>query len=367
MFKNFIIKEIKHIIRDTRTLIIAVLIPVLLLIVFGYVISTDIKNVNIAVYDQSNDYQSQRLVSKMASSGYFVPVMIIKSRDEIDAAFRRGKVKMVLAIGSNFAHTLAVKGIADVQIITDASEPNIANIIGSFAQAVISSFVVENNPSAHIKPPPLSIETRMLYNSEMKAVFMFVPGTMVLILMLITAMLTSVSITREKELGTMEVLLVSPLRPWQIIFGKVLPYIVLAMINAIVIIVMGVVVFGLPIRGSIPLLFLVCLQFIMLALALGIFVSSVSKTQTVALFISMIVLMLPTIILSGFIFPLENMHMILQVISYILPPRHFLSALKTIMIKGQGFMFVWKELAIMAGMTAFYIAFSIKKFKIRLE
>jgi ABC-2 type transport system permease protein len=185
--------------------------------------------------------------------------------------------------------------------------------------------------------------------------------------MLITAMMTSISITREKELGTMEILLVSPLRPSQIIFGKVLPYISLAFFNTIVILLMGYTVFGLPLRGSLALLLLVCFIFILLALSLGILISTLSKTQAIAMFMSMFALMLPTILLSGFIFPIENMPKILQWLSLAMPPRWFLSALKTIMIKGEGFAFVWKELSVMLGMTALFLTISVKKFKVRLE
>ena len=210
-------------------------------------------------------------------------------------------------------------------------------------------------------------EVRMIYNEGMKGVYMFVPGTMALILMLVSAMMTSISIAREKELGTMEVLLVSPLNPAQIIVGKVIPYVLFAFINAITIILLGYFVFGMPLKGSIVLLLAESFLFISMALSLGILISTVSDNQQVAMFISVFALMLPTLLLSGFIFPIENMPVILQWISYAMPPKYFIIIIKNIMLKGTGFMYVWKETLILVGMMLFFIALSVKKFKIRLE
>ncbi|MGE0076610.1 MAG: ABC transporter permease [Bacteroidales bacterium] len=365
-FSDFVVKEFKHIIRDPRTLLIVILMPVLQLIIFGYVVSNEISDARIAIYDKSNDYLSQQLTQKLAASGYFLPVRTIHNDSEINEAFKSGDVKLVIVYESNFADNFIRFNRANVQIITDASEPNTASILANYAQAVIGSFTNEQNNNG-LTASKLEIRTRMLYNSELKAVYMFVPGTMVLILMLITAMMTSISITREKELGTMEILLVSPLRPSQIIFGKVLPYVGLAFFNTIVILLMGYTVFGLPLRGSLLLLLTVCFIFILLALSLGILISTLSKTQAIAMFMSMFALMLPTILLSGFIFPIDNMPKALQWLSLIMPPRWFLAAIKTLMIKGEGFAYVWKEVTIMVGMIVFFLMLSIKKFKVRLE
>ncbi|MGD9978948.1 MAG: ABC transporter permease [Bacteroidales bacterium] len=365
-FNFFLVKEFKHIIRDPRTLLIVILMPILQLIIFGYVVSNEIFDARIGIYDRSNDYLSQKLTQKLAASGYFLPVRRIENPDEIDRAFKSGDVKLVVVYEPDFARNFIKNRNASVQIITDASEPNTASILENYAQAVINSLAAEQQNGENFTGR-LSIETRMIYNNDLKAAYMFVPGIMALILMLITAMMTSISITREKELGTMEVLLVSPLRPSQIVFGKVLPYIGLAFFNTTVILVMGYTVFGLPFRGSLLLLLLVCFIFILLALSLGILISTLSKTQAVAMFVSMFALMLPTILLSGFIFPIENMPKILQWLSLIIPPRWFLSALKTVMIKGAGFAFIWKEVAVMVGMITLFLLLSVKKFKVRLE
>jgi ABC-2 type transport system permease protein len=208
---------------------------------------------------------------------------------------------------------------------------------------------------------------RMIYNISLKGVYMFVPGLMAMILMLISTLMTSITITREKELGTMEPLLASPLKPREIILGKVTPYIILSLVNAVSIIVLGILVFKVPVIGSIPLLLAESLLYIALALSLGVFISSISKSQQIAMVISMIGLMLPTILLSGFIFPIENMPEVLQWFSSIMPARWFIVIIKNIMLKGTGFAFVWKETAILAGMTLFFIMAAVIRFKTRLE
>lgn len=365
-FWGFAKKEFRHIFRDRRTLLIIFGMPIAELLIFGYVITNEIKDANIAIYDKSGDFLSKKLTSKLGSSGYFIPSTYLYSEKDIEPVLRSGKAKMVVVYESDFAKKFYKEGSASLQIITDASEPNTASLLANYAWAIVNSFATENGVK-EISPSPIDIRVRMLYNPDMKAVFMFVPGTMAIILMLLTAMMTSISIAREKELGTMEILLVSPLKPSHIILGKVLPYVGLAFTNALVILLLGYTVFGLPMMGSIALLLFVCFLFILLALSLGILISTVSSSQQIAMFLSMIGLMLPTILLSGFIFPIENMPLILQWLSAIMPPRWFISAIKTIMIKGEGIMYVWKEILIMIGMTVFFLTLSIKKFKVRLS
>ncbi|RPH32713.1 MAG: ABC transporter permease [Bacteroidales bacterium] len=365
-FWGFALKEFRHIFRDKRTLLIIFGMPIAELLIFGYVVTNEIKDANIAILDKSGDYLSQKLTSKLASSGYFIPTTYLYSENEIEPVLRSGKAKMVVVYEPNFAEKFFREKNAAIQIITDASEPNTASLLANYAGSIINSFASENGAN-ELRSSPIDIRVRMLYNSELKSVFMFVPGTMALILMLLTAMMTAISIAREKELGTMEVLLVSPLKPSHIVLGKVLPYVGLAFINALVILFLGYTVFDLPMRGSLALLLLVSFVFIILALSLGIFISTVSKTQQVAMFFSMIGLMLPTMLLSGFIFPIENMPLVLQWLSALMPPRWFISAIKTIMIKGEGIAYVWKEMLIMIGMIVFFLTLSIKKFKVRLS
>jgi len=236
----------------------------------------------------------------------------------------------------------------------------------TYTKGIIRDYMAKQNQEIKV---PIVIETkeRMLYNESLKGVYMFVPGIMAMILMLVSAMMTSISVTREKELGTMEVILVSPLKPIQILLGKVTPYLTLSFINAVIIIALGYFVFDMPILGSLTFLMIETMLFILLALSLGILISTVAASQQVAMFVSMVALMLPTILLSGFIFPIENMPVILQWLAAIMPPKYFIIILKNIMLKGTGIEFVWKETLILCGMTMFFIALSAKKFKIRLE
>ena len=341
-------------------------IPIAQILIFGYVVKNDIKDVQIAVYDQSKDEQTRQITNKLTSSGYFILNRELKSMKNIDRIFKEGEVKLVVVYENNFSKKLQAENQAAVQLIADASDPNRANLITSYSSAIIRDFVKEEFNIDQL-PFQINSEVRMLYNQNLASVFMFVPGTMALILMLVSAMMTSISIAREKELGTMENLLVSPLRPTQIVVGKVTPYVLLSIINAITILVLGVFVFGLPIRGSLTLLMLESILFITLSLSLGILISTMSPNQQVAMFISLFALMLPTLLLSGFIFPIENMPKLLQWLSAIMPPKYFITILKNIMLKGTGMAFVWKETLILGGMTAIFIILSVKKFKLRLE
>jgi ABC-2 type transport system permease protein len=364
--KSFIIKEFYHIFRDPRTMLILFGIPITQLLIFGTVIKSEIRNVHIAIYDQSKDETTNQITNKILSSGYFILDENLNSISKIENIFKKGTVKEVIVFESNFGEKLIREGRADVQLIADASDPNMARLVTSYTTGIINDYIRKLHPNLHM-PLQTETEVRMYFNEEMKSAYMFVPGTMALILMLISAMMTSISITREKEFGTMEILLVSPLRPSQIIIGKVLPYLILSIINAFVIVLIGRFVFDVPVTGSFILLMLETILFILMALCLGILISTIAKSQMVAIFISMIGLMLPTIILSGFIFPIENMPEILQWISHIMPARWFITIIRSIMLKGTGLLFVWKETLILIGMTLFFIVVSVNKFKIRLE
>ena len=365
-FLGFVKKEWFHIFRDYRTLFILFGIPIAQILIFGFVVTNDIKDVRIAVLDQSKDTHTRAIINKIVSSGYFILEKELKRDDEIEPAFKSGDIKEVIVFEQNFARNFEEKGSADIRIIVDASDANTGNIISNYTRGIINNYFISINQQLKM-PYQVEVLPTMFYNQSLKSVFMFVPGTMAMILILISALMTSISITREKETGTMEALLVSPLRPSQIILGKITPYIGLAFLNAVIIILMGNFVFGVPVTGSILLLMLVTIVYVSLSLSLGIFISTMANTQQVAMFISMLALMLPTILLSGFIFPIENMPEILQYFSALMPARWFIYILKHIMIKGTGFLFFWKEFIILLFMTFFFILLSVKRFKIRLE
>ncbi|MBI5217833.1 MAG: ABC transporter permease [Bacteroidia bacterium] len=365
-FKGFIIKEFYHIFRDYRSMVILFGMPVIQILLFGFAINMDIKDARIAVLDNSKDVVTQKIIQKIVSSGYFKLTENLSGTKDIEQSFKNGKLKEVIIFEPDFTKKLYKDGQANIQIIADAADPNMANLLVNYSNAIITDFQKELMKSQNI-PFQIIPEVQMRYNPDMKSVFMFIPGTMTIILMLISAMMTSISIAREKEMGTMEVLLVSPLKPVQIIIGKVVPYVFLAFINAVVILLMGTFVFGLAIKGNVVLLLAESMLFVIMALSLGIFISTAANSQLTAMMVSLVGLMLPTILLSGFIFPIENMPLVLQWISNAIPAKWFIIAVKGIMLKGTGISFIWKETVILAGMTLFFLAMSIKKFKIRLE
>lgn len=365
-FIGFLRKEFYHIFRDRRTLIILFGMPIAQVLLFGFVITNEIKNIKIAVLDHSKDYVTKEITNKLTSSDYFILDKNINSDKEIESIFKQGHVKEVIVFEDNFAKKLEKDGTANIQLISDATDPNSSNLIVSYTSAIIMKYTNELNNNAQL-PMQIVTKTRMFYNPELKSVFMFVPGIMAMILMLISAIMNSISITREKETGTMEILLVSPLKPAQIIIGKVTPYVVLSFINAVVIIVLGMFVFGMPVQGNMVLLLAENVLFILLALSLGILISATTDNQQSAMMKSMFGLLLPTILLSGFIYPIENMPWILQILANLMPPRWFIIIIKNIMLKGTSFAFVWKETLILMGFTIFFLVLSIKKFKVRLE
>ncbi len=265
-----------------------------------------------------------------------------------------------------FERNLLRENRAAIKIVTDASDANAAQLTLTYLQGVLMNYFQSLNRDV-LMPWSIDIKSRMFYNEEMKGVYMFIPGLMAMILMLISALMTSVTIAREKEFGTMELLLASPLKPREIILGKVTPYVVLSFTNAMTILLLGFFVFDVPVVGSIWLLMAECMLFITLALSLGVLISTIAKTQQMAMFMSLLGLMLPTILLSGFIFPIDNMPKVLQWFSAIMPPRWFIVIVKNIMLKGSGFAFIWKETLILFGMTIFFILAAVKRFQIRLN
>jgi ABC-2 type transport system permease protein len=365
-FWGFVRKEFYHIIRDSKTVLVLFGMPLAQMFIFGFAISNEIKDVKIAVLDHSKDAITRQIQSRIFSSGFFILNSSLYSETEIEPAFRKGIIKEVVIFESEFAAKLQKDGLAHIRIVSDASDANQANLISNYTNAIISNYVSMIN-SQEKSPVQIIPEVRMHYNPELKSVFMFVPGTMAMILILVCALMTSISIVREKELGTMEVLLASPLRPLQIIIGKVIPYVVLAFIDAIIIILLSYFVFRLPLQGNMFLLLTETILYVFLALSLGIFISTNAQSQQSAIFISMFAFMLPTILLSGFIFPIENMPKILQWLCALMPPKYFIIIIKNIMLKGTGILYVWKETLILCGMTVFFIILSIKRFKIRLE
>lgn len=365
-FIGFIKKEFYHILRDRRSLFILFGMPIVQVMLFGFAITNEINNVDIAVLDHSKDATTKEIIDKIAASKYFSIKQFIDNEAAIEKVSEKGEIKAVLNFESDFSKKLVAENQATVQILTDATDPNTANTISNYTGAILQKYQQELNKDAAM-PYQIFPQTRMVYNRELKSVFMFVPGVMTIILMLVSAMMTSISITREKEMGTMEILLVSPLKPFQVIIGKVVPYVFLSVINGVIIILLSIFVFKMPVQGSLFLLGVESILFIINALSLGILISTISTTQQTAMMVSLMGLMLPVILLSGFIFPISSMPLPLQVISNVIPAKWFIIILKGIMLKGVGLAYLWKESLILVGMTLFFIAVSVKKYKIRLE
>jgi len=365
-FIGFIKKEFYHIFRDKRSLFILFGMPIAQILLFGFAITNEINNVDIAILDHSKDASTQEIINKISASKYFTLDQFITREADIEEAFKKGKIKAVLNFEKDFSKNLIKEQQATIQIITDATDPNTANTITNYINAILKNYELSKNKNIKFEYQVIS-QTRMVYNPELKSVFTFVPGVMTIILMLVSAMMTSISITREKELGTMEILLVSPIKPFQVIIGKVVPYIFLSVINAAVIVILSIFIFKMPVQGSLFLLGAESVLFIITSLALGILISTISETQQTAMMISLMGLMLPVILLSGFIFPISSMPEPLQIISHIIPAKWFIIIIKGIMLKGVDISFLWKESLILIGMTVLFIGLSIKKYKIRLE
>jgi ABC-2 type transport system permease protein len=365
-FMAFVRKEFLHIFRDYRTLIILFGIPAAQILIFGYAVRTDLTNAVIAVLDNTHDETTAELVTKLDASEFFEVKYLLNSYDEIDPAFKKGLIKAAIIFPEDFSARLTREGNANVSIIADGSEANNANLIVGYTTAIMNDYSAGLINQVTSSMPVINAEVRMFFNPNLKSHFMFVPGVITLILILTSALMTSVTIVREKEFGSMEVLLVSPLRPWQIIVGKVAPYFFLSLVDVIVILLMAWFVFGLPVVGSIALLIAECMLYILLGLSIGILVSTSADKMENAIFISFLALMLPSLLLSGFIFPIENMPKGYDYVSWFFPPRWFVEIIRSIMIKGTGFIYVWKETLILVAMTFFFMIMSARRFKIRL-
>ena len=359
-FISFIRKEFYHIFRDKRTMMILLVMPIILIILFGYAITTEIKRAPIAILDQSRDEVTQKMIDHLSASEYFELYTMVESQVEAQALFRQGKVRLVIIFPAQYASSPD----ASVQLLADATDPNEATQLAAYATAILQQFSIFNSQFSinNAITPVVSL----LYNPLMKGAYNFVPGVMGLILILICAMMTSVGIVKEKEIGTMEVLLVSPMKPVYIILAKATPYLLLSLVNIATILSLSYFLLDVPIAGSLTLLVSVSILYALVSLCLGLLISTVADTQQAAMLVSAVVLMLPVMLLSGMMFPIENMPKILQVLSNIVPARWYISAVKDIMIKGLGARAILPEISILAGMAVFLVALSVKRFKIRL-
>ena len=361
-FISFVIKEAKHILRDKRTMLILFGMPIVLMLLFGFAITNDVRNVRTVVVTSQMDYRTQQAVERLAASEYFTITTTVPTPKDAELMIRSQKADISLTPSPS------PKGEGNGyiwQIMADGADPNMAQQWTAYAQAILSQPIGGKNyslPSPFGEGPGV----RLLYNPRMKSAYNFVPAIMGMLLLLICAMMTSVSIVREKERGTMEVLLVSPIKPLMIIVAKVVPYLLLALVILAVILLMSATVLDVPLQGGLGWILIVSLIYILLALSLGLLISNIAQTQFVALLVSAMVLLLPTVMLSGMLFPVESMPTVLQWISAVIPPRYYIQAMRKLMIMGVGIQEVWQEVVILIGMTVLLLVVSLKKFKTRL-
>lgn len=349
-FISFIIKEAKHIVRDKRTMLILFGMPIIMMLLFGYAVRNDVRNVRTVIVMSNTDYVTQQAVDRLSASEYFTITQVVATPAEAEQAIRDQKADLAIVFGEDYA-----SGHSSLQFIVDGADPNMAQQWTQYAKAVIT------NPNNGL------VNTKLLYNPQMKSAYNFVPAIMGTLLMLVCAMMTSISIVREKERGTMEVLLVSPVRPILIIIAKVIPYLVLAFIILIVILLMANSLLGVPLQGSVFWIFVISTIYILLALSLGLLVSNIAKTQLVALLLSAMVLLMPIVMLSGMFFPIESMPKVLQYVSAIIPTRYYTSAMRKLMIMGVGVRQVMHEMIVLICMLIGLLGLSLAMFNKRLE
>ena len=358
-------KEAYHILRDRRTLIVITLIPIVQVVIFGYAIRTDVEHVRLAIVDPSPDSATLALRSRFGATDNFRIVGVVPRSADVDRLFQRGEAQEAIVFESGFAARLGQGLPARVQIITDATEPNTGSAIQAYALQVIQEYEREINPAAGTIRIVPQVRTR--FNPTRESSNLFVPGLMAFVLTIISSLMTAISLTREKEMGTLETLLVSPLRPWHIIVGKVAPYLLIGFVSVIGVIVEARLVFNVPLRGSLILLLAEGLLFILVSLSLGILISARTSSQRVAMFGAMVGTMLPTMLLSGFIFPLESLPWPLQMVSFVVPARWFVTVARSIMLKGVGLTYLWRETLVLVVMALVLLTLSTRSFKERLE
>jgi ABC-2 type transport system permease protein len=336
------------------------------IVLFGFALTNELKNANIVVVDNAKDYASEQIIRKLEGSNFFSVTKTLMSPQQINDAFREGTIKLAVVFPANFYTDLLHLGNAPIQVIADASDPNTSVTLSNYISTIVADYQA-NLSKESTTPYTINMQVRMLYNPDLKGAPNFVPGVMAMVLLLVCVMMTSVSIVREKELGTMEILLTSPVKPIMVIVAKAIPYLVLSLVNLAAILLLSVYTLDLPIKGSLLLLVGESTLLIITALSLGLYISTVTQSQQAAMFASMLGMMLPTMLLSGYMFPIENMPVVLQVLSNIVPAKWYYIIVKAVMLKGLGFSYIWKETVILIGMTIFFLLVALRNFKIRLE
>ena len=386
----FVRKEVHHILRDRQTLTVLLLMPLVQVLLFGAALRTDIRGVRVAVVDPTPDAETLRLRAALAGSGRFALVAVAPTLRALEPRFRRGETDVAVVLPAGFADRLArgrpadawppAAGGPDVLVVTDASDPNSGSTMQAYVLAAIGDYeraalaraagaaggVGAPRAAGRAGPPEISLATRMRFNPTLESANLFVPGLMALVLTLVSSLMTAISLSREKERGTLEILLDSPLRPWQIVVGKVAPYLALGMVISATVLLSARLVFGVPLRGSAALLLAECLLFTLTSLALGVLIAARTASQRAAMLGALLGTLLPTALLSGMIFPIASMPAALQWLTHVVPARWFLVIVRGIMLKGVGLAYLWRETLVLSGMTLLLLAAAVRSFRARL-
>ncbi|MGM9693140.1 MAG: ABC transporter permease [Alloprevotella sp.] len=372
-FLSFVHKEFLQIFRDSRTVLILLVMPIVLIVLFGYAVTTEVRGTAVVIVDEGGDACVPRWQEAFNANRYFSVVKITRTAGEAEELFRSGKADMAIVVENGFSDRLRRSGGGVVQLLADGSEPNQASVRTAYAASLLKDLLASSGaaPAQTVSataPTRYAVIpcVRLLYNPAQKSEYNFVPGVMGLILMLICAMMTSISIVREKELGTMEVLLASPLPPLAIVCAKLMPYLVISIVNLLTILALSTFLLGVPMAGSLTVFLGISLLYIFVCLLLGLLVSTFVATQLAAMLISLL-LIVPSLYFSGLAFPLESMPTVLQYFSGIVPARWFVEAARKLMIQGVAPSFVVRETLILALMAAVLLVLSLVKFKRRLE
>jgi ABC-2 type transport system permease protein len=363
-FLGFVRKETLHLLRDRQTLAILLLFPVVQVLIFGFAVRTDVRDIAIAIVDPTPDVATRELRERIAASDRFHIVRVLPSTAGLELRFRRGEIRQALVLPAGVERRIGRGDSLALQLLTDGSDPNTGGIMQGYATAIVQRWYRDAVPPGGALG--IDAQARMRYNPTLESAHLFVPGLVAFVLTIVSALMTAISITREKETGTMEMLLVSPIRPPAIVMGKVMPYIVLGFVSVVLVLVAARTVFGVPLRGSLLLLLAESGLYIVTALALGIVISTKAPNQRTAMIAALAGLMMPTLLLSGFIFPLDSLPRPLQLLSYVVPARWFLTIVRGIMIKGAGLATLWQETLILLGMTVFLLARGSRGLAIRL-
>ena len=361
-FRAFVLKETRHILRDRQTLVVLLMLPVLMVLLFGYALRTDVEDVRVLVVDGARDARSAELVRAVGATDALDLVGVAGRTAEIEPALRTGEAAVALVVPPGFAREFA-RGTAEVLVVSDGANANYAASAESYVRTVVQRWAAENGGGG----PVVRVSTRMRFNPTLASENLFVPGLLAFVVLIVSALMTAISLAREKETGTMEVLLVSPLRPVQIVLGKVAPYLVLAFVNALTALGLGVAAFGVPVRGSVLLLLGATFAYVLVSLALGVLISSRSPDQRTAMMGALLGLMLPTMMLSGFIFPIASAPEWLQPVTNVVPATWFILIARGVMLKGAGLVVLWKEVLVLCAMAVVLLVAGAASFRDRLE